>query len=774
MLNANLKELLHDAVTPQRFIPALSSGFVVGLLIVVVELSLASLIFSGPLAGFAPRAAGLMLFGGFAMCLVVALGSGFPSSVCLPEDAPAAIMASVAGGIAASLAGAASPHETAVTVGAALALSTLASGVIFLVLGRFGLGNLMRYMPYPVVGGFMAGIGWLLVQGSVPIITGVSLNLHDLPLLLNADKLLRLLPGVALTLTLLFALRRWSSVFILPGVLALSLGAFALYLGVTGQTLADAGQAGHLLGGMPEGSMLWPVFSLADLSLIRWDALVEQIPQLCTIPLVSAISFLLIASGLETAARRDLDLKHELYLNAVANFIAGPGGSHTGYTALSFSMLGPKTGSDSRLVGVSAALLTGVATFFGAAVLGFVPRFVLGGMVLFLGVATMLDWVVAVRRQVSRLEYALIWAILFAIGLFGFLTGVGFGLVMAAVVFVIKYSRLPVLRQEADMSALPSTKKRSVPDRHILREHGASVRILRVTGYLFFGSANLLSRSVAAHLTPDAGQPHADQPDTDRPHADRAHADRAQAGPAPSHLILDFADVDGFDSSAINCFLRMLQRCAAAGCQVVFASSPPTLQEQLHRSSPLETAGARFLPDLDRALEWCEDAVLAREQARLESQRDAAGRDKLFDLAVDDMLQRLEEEERFEALVERLGPYLDTRQAASGEVIVRQDERPDGVWLLLSGQAEEVARAEAGSAVRLRTLGPGSIAGHAAAGQANPAPGDIVTLTDCSLAFLPALALRRLELEDQATALAFYSLFAASLESRLAGAASSN
>jgi len=759
MLNTNLKELLHDAVTPQRFIPALSSGFVVGLLIIVVELSLASLIFSGPLASFAPRAAGLLLFGGFAMCLVVALGSGFPSSVCLPEDAPAAIMASVAGGIAASLAGSASPHETAVTVGAALALSTLASGVTFLVLGRFGLGNLMRYMPYPVVGGFMAGIGWLLVQGSVPIITGVALNLHDLPLLLNADKLLRLLPGVALTVTLLWALRRWSSVFILPGVLTLSLGAFALYLGVTGQTLADAGQAGHLLGGMPEGSMLWPVFSLADLSLIRWDALVEQIPQLCTIPLVSAISFLLIASGLETAARRDLDLKHELYLNAVANFIAGPGGSHAGYTALSFSLLGPKTGSDSRLVGVSAALLTGVATFLGAAVLGYVPRFLLGGMVLFLGVATMLDWVVAVRRQVSRLEYALIWAILFAIGLFGFLTGVGFGLVMAAVVFVIKYSRLPVLRQETDMSALPSTKKRSVPDRHILREHGSSVRILRVTGYLFFGSANILSRSVAAHLAP---------------HADPAHADQPKAGPAPHHLILDFADVDGFDSSAINCFLRMLQRCAAAGCQVVFASPPPTLQEQLHRSSPLETAGARFLPDRGPGPGVVRGRRAGARAGPLESQRDAAGRDKLFDLAVDDMLQRLEEEERFEALVERLGPYLDTRQAAAGEVMVRQGERPDGVWLLLSGQAEEVARVEAGSAVRLRTLGPGGIAGHAAAGQANPAPGDIVTLTDCSLAFLPGAALRKLELEDQATALAFYSLFAASLESRLAGAASSN
>lgn len=738
------RELLRDAATPARLIPALSSGLVVGLLIVVVQLSLASLIFSGPLAEFASPAAGLTLFGGFVMCLVVALGSSIPSSICLPQDAPAAILATVAAGIAASLAGSGTSREAFATAGAAIALSTVATGGLFLVLGRFQLGDLMRNMPYPVVGGFMAGIGWLLVQGSFSIITGASLSLADLPQFLDAGRIQRMLPAVALTAGLLLALKRWRSVFILPGALVLALGGFFLYLLITGRSLHDAAETGLLLGGMPAETMLWPVFSLSDIAMIRWDALLPQLPQLCTIPLVSVLSFLLIASGLEAAVHSDLDLRHELNLNGLANLLAGPGGSHTGYTALSFSLLGPRTGSDSRLVGVCAALFTGAATFFGASALGFFPRFILGGMVLFLGVSTLLDWLVEARRKVTHLEYALILAILCAIGWFGFLTGVGFGLVMAAVIFVIKYSQLPVVRQVTDAAAMASTRQRSVPDQHLLREQGRQIRILRISGYLFFGSANILNRSVA-----DGLQPH------------------SPAESPPSHMILDFAEVDGFDSSAVNCFLRMFQRCSDAGCQLVFAAAPPALAEQMRRAAPLDTATGRFLPDLDRALEKCEDEVLGRALDRLEDQGGADGRNRLFDLAVDDLLRHLEDAERFEALVERLGPYLESRRLDAGAIILEQGRAPDGVWLLLAGQAEEVFRDPAGCSIRLRTLGPGGMVGQTCGEGGAPAPGTLAALTDCSLAYLSATTLQRLQEEDPAAALAFYRLFTTQLESQV-------
>lgn len=728
MLTAHWRELARDTITPSRLIPALSSGFVVGLLIIIVQLSLATLIFAGPLASFAPAATGLTLFGSFVMGLTVALFSGFPTSVCLPEDAPAAILATVAVGIATSLTGDVDPRAAFATVGAAIAISTLASGVLFLVMGRFGLGKLMRFMPYPVVGGFLAGIGWLLVQGSFSIMTGISLSITELPQLLTVDTLLLATPGIVLALTLLGAMKRWNSVFTLPGVLMLALAAFAVFLAATGQSVADAARNGLLLGGMPESGGLWPVFDTSDLARIRWSALLPQLPQLATIPLASAISFLLIASGIETAARRDLNLKHELYLNGVANLIGGSAGSLTGYTALSFSMLGPKTGSDSRLVGVTAALLCGFATFFGAALLSSFPRFILGGMVLFLGVATLLDWVVAARHQVSRSEYVLILIILCAVAFFGFLAGVGVGLIMATLVFVVKYSRLPVVRKDSDARATRSARHRPLPDQIVLHDNGGSVRILHVMGYLFFGSANSLASTVGKHLEADAD--------------------------VPTHLIVDFTDVDGFDSSAVNCFLRILQRCAAAGCQVVFAQAPASLERQMRRAAPEQAAHALYLADLDHALEYCEDAVLESQRADSEAQRD-----HLFDRAVDDLLLQLEENERFEALIEALGERVKHRSFAAGQTIVAQGDPMPGICLFVAGQAEEIVRDADGSRRRLRTIGAGDMAGQMTA--AATVPADIVARGDCALAFLPMATLREIEESAPSTALAFYQLYIA-------------
>lgn len=740
-----LQELRRDAADSKVLVPALTAGLVNGLLMVVVQLSLASLIFSGPLAQFAPRAAGFTLFGGFVMSLCVALFSSFRTAICLPEDAPAAILGSVALGIAAALAGDPDPRAAFVTVGAAMALSTMGTGVLFLVLGRFRLGNLVRYMPYPVVGGFLAGVGWLLVQGGVSILSGASLSIAGLPELLTPEKLMLCAPGAALALALIVGLARIKHAAVLPGVLALSLAAFGLYLFVSGQGLADADKAGLLLGGMPKGGGLWPVLASGDLSLVRWGALMNAAPQLCTVPLVSAVSFLLICSGLETASRSDLDLRRELYLNAAANLLAGPGGSHAGYTALSFSLFGGMTGVKSRLSGICSALLVGAATFFGASLLGLVPRFLLGGLVLFLGAATLLDWAVYVRTRVTHAEYAIILAILCSIAWFGFLSGVAVGLVLAAVVFVVKYSQLPVVSRDTDAAGLSSVMQRSVPEQHILRAHADEIRVLHATGYLFFGSANTLSSRVAEHL-------------------------HAAPGERPAFIVLDFSEVDGLDSSAVNSLLRTVQRCAAAGCAAVFACAPAGLPEKMAQAGGGDDDGARFEPDLDRALQWCEDAILARELAHMDGHKAADARGALFDSAVDDLLARLEQGERFEALLERLEPYLELRAAASGEVIVRQGETPDGVLLFVSGQAEEVRQEEGGAPVRLRILDAGSMEGRTGDAPDYRAPGGIVALSACSLRFLSTAAQARLEAEAPALALAFHRHFGAVLQERLSAA----
>ena len=55
---------------------------------------------------------------------------------------------------------------------------TLLTGITFLVLGTFRLGNLVRFVPYPVVGGFLAGTGWLLLKGGIGVASSIELHLR--------------------------------------------------------------------------------------------------------------------------------------------------------------------------------------------------------------------------------------------------------------------------------------------------------------------------------------------------------------------------------------------------------------------------------------------------------------------------------------------------------------------------------------------------------------------------------------------------------------------
>ena len=88
------------------------------------------------------------------------------------QDAAAAVLALVATTTALDAFG--SLDRAFLTVVAATMIVTLATGVTFALLGVFRLGNLVRFVPYPVVGGFLAGTGWLLFKGGIGVAASIQ------------------------------------------------------------------------------------------------------------------------------------------------------------------------------------------------------------------------------------------------------------------------------------------------------------------------------------------------------------------------------------------------------------------------------------------------------------------------------------------------------------------------------------------------------------------------------------------------------------------------
>src|SRR5215213_503731 len=155
----------------RQLLSVMSIGLVGGAIVLPLVISFSILIFSSELSSFAAAGIGMVLFGGLIMQLIVALTSSVPGLIGAPQDSPAAVLGIAALTVGARMDGA-SAEAKFMTVGMMVILTSVVSGLFFVFVGAFQLSRFVRFIPYPVVGGFVAGTGLLLVQGALGVMLG--------------------------------------------------------------------------------------------------------------------------------------------------------------------------------------------------------------------------------------------------------------------------------------------------------------------------------------------------------------------------------------------------------------------------------------------------------------------------------------------------------------------------------------------------------------------------------------------------------------------------
>ena len=438
-------------------------------------------IFSGPLAVYLPQALGLILVGNAIVCGGIVLLSSYSGTIGVEQDTSAALMALAAAAIVAAMPAMAVAEQFA-TVVMMIVLTTTLTGLVFLGLGVFKLGGLTRFLPYPVIGGFLAGTGWLLLQGGVGVMAGTPFgwNWAEIP------QLLRWLPGVILGIVLFVAVKRIPKALTLPLVLVLATGLFYAVAAMMNISIAQLESDEWLLGTFPSGS-LWEFPLNAQLvSQVNWLVLMEQLPNVVPVAIVSVVGLLLNSSGLELVVKKDIDLNRELVGAGVSNLVAGPLGGLVGYPTISLSSLNFSMSGGMRLAGVVTALLVGVTALVGASFLMYVPKMMLGGILVFLGLAFLFEWIYEAWFKFPRIEFAIILSILGVIVIRGYLEGVIVGLVLAIVLFAISYSRVPVARYAVSGAEYSSRTTRNPQALQVLNEHGSELYVLQTARISLF------------------------------------------------------------------------------------------------------------------------------------------------------------------------------------------------------------------------------------------------------------------------------------------------
>ncbi len=713
-----------------RCLTIATAGLISGVLTIAMACAFSALIFAGPLSGYVSTGISLILFGAFVLGTVTALTSSYAGTVARPHEIPAAIVAIIAASIAGHMTAGASGAAVFATVLAAIFIASCATGIFFLLLGYLDLGNLIRFVPYPVIGGFLAGTGLLLVKGAFGVMTDRALTLENMTYLASSGLLIKWLPGLVFALVLFFVLRWRNHYLVMPVWLAISFTLFFAIAHAAGATFGSLRAGGWLIGSI-EGSGARDL-TLSAVSQVDWRLVAAQTGKFLTILILSCISLLLNASGLEIVVKEDIDLNRELRATGFANLLSGFTGSTVGFHSLSLSALGYSMGAKSRMVGVISAFLCGSIVVFGSSLLAYFPRPIMGGVLLFLGLTFLYEWLYRTWSRLPKTDYVLIVFILVIIGMFGFLQGVAVGMLVAIVIFVVKYSHVSVVKHSLSGTTFQSNVDRAPVQKQVLAGKGGGIYILKLQGFIFFGTANDLYDRIRK---------------------------RANDGalPALRFAVLDFRLVNGLDSSAVNTFIKMGEQARSAGYVLVFAQVPEDALALFRREGfePGHTGPFRVFPDLDLAAQWCEDEILRSEHMLLEHE--------VYPL--EERLRELFPGDAGE--VRELMEYAERKEVPAGFYLIRQNDPPHSLYYLESGRATVNLEDASGQTVRLRTLGPGTIIGELGLYLREPSTASVVTEAQSVFYKITVEALQRMEKEGPHLAAAFHRFIIRQMGERL-------
>jgi SulP family sulfate permease len=706
----------------------IAAGVIIGAVETVLAVAFAAFIFGGLLSKNLPDGIGLYLAAAAVTVAAFAWRGGRRGVVGSVQDAAAAVLAAAASAAAAK---AAALQQVAIVVGlkdyeapdvfltviAATLVVTVLCGVCFLVLGWRRWGNLIRFVPYPVVGGFLAGTGWLLLTGGIYLASSVQVDLNRIDDLSRPYSLMRWLPALAFGIVLLLATRIVRKPLVIPVTIGIGLAGFVLVALASGAALDEIREGRWLLGPF-ETTRLWQPWTLRAVSGADWGAVVGSWPTIATAVFVAALALLFNVGGTELVLDRDLDTNVELRDAGVLNVVSGALGGIPGYHALSLTALAARMNVNARRAGLIAALVPLAAVVAGASVVELIPRTIVSGVLVFLGLAFLVDWVWDKRKILPRIEYLVVLVILAVIIAQGYLAGIVVGLVLAALLFAFSYGRVDLVRQVSFGDAYHSNVDRPPAERAALRALRDRVLILRLSGFVFFGSTARLLERIRA---------------------------RVESSP-PRFLVIDLRRVTGMDASAVVAFSKAMRLASSHGSELVFTGASEPVRAELERGGVTEQRESlRFEPDLDRGLERCEEVLLA-EEVEAAGEQVTRGPD---------------------GLPAGLAPYMERVAVSEGTVVLRQEEPPGDLYVLVEGRLAVQTVTPEGRRVRLRILRPGVVIGELAFYTGAPRTADVVAETPCVVLRCSREQIARIESDDPVAAIVLHRWFAETLAGRL-------
>jgi len=508
----------------------ITGGITAGVVALPLALALGVASGLGPMAG---------LYGAMAVGFFAALFGGTPSQI----SGPTGPMVVVLAGLFASLSGNTELIFTAVIL----------AGLIQIAFGFLGIGQYIRLVPYPVISGFMTGIGAIIiilqlgrVFGHEPP-GGTIGALSYLPTALADINFATLALGIG---TLVIAYK-WPAKLgkYIPGALA------ALVIGTLASLFISVPVLGEIPTGLP--SLQLPAYDTQSIFLVLEAAIILAI--------LGSIDSLLTSLVADNMTRTRHNSNKELVGQGIGNTVAGLMGGIAGAGATMRTVVNIRSGGKERLSGMIHSLVL-LAVILGLSPLASqIPHAVLAGILVKVGL-DIVDWSYLKRAHKGpRWDFALMLLVLGLTVFVDLITAVGVGVVLAALAFVRQIAQI----QLEQLNNLPENLEDEA-ENALLKQAKDKVLLFSFGGPLSFGAA-----------------------------ADVGHHVRESVKPGSKVLILDFSRVPTMDVSAAMAVETVTIDALSSGRSLYICGANQAVQRVLNSINANHSATVMFKTRLE-------------------------------------------------------------------------------------------------------------------------------------------------------------------------------
>lgn len=605
------------------------------------------------------------------------------------------------------------------------------AGLFQVLFGMVGLGRLIKYIPYPVVSGYLTGVGLIIIGSQLPKLVGapagtslfhslISPELWDwhamavggatIAAILGAPMLTRKMPATIL------------------GVLAGVLTYFALSLqNESLQTVVNNPLVIGTLGVSSEGYFSEITGRWQEMGDLRLGQVAALLGSALTLAVLLSIDTLKTCVVLDQMTRTRHHPNRELLAQGIANIAASSVGGIPGAGTMGATLINLSSGATTRASGLVEGVMTLLAALLLSNFIAWIPVAALAAGLIVVGFR-MIDRepLRFIQSPATVFDFGVVLAVVLVALSVGLIAASGVGVALAIVLFLREQIGGTVVRHKFYANQISSTWHRPEAETRILEHKGDQAVIFELQGSLFFGTTQQLYGLLEPELK------------------------------TRSFIILDMKRVQSVDVTAAHMLNQLRDALAERHAFLILSNVRENLPNGRNLREFLEQTGVmekqetvRIFGELDQAIEWVEDRILGESEVVAPPPEEA--------LELNQM--ELFKDRKDETLADLLG-CLEKRTYAAGQTVYSRGEPGDALFLIRRGSVKIFASLGAGRTRHIATFGRGDFFGGLAFLDGRPRANDATAAVETDFYVLSLEQFNRLA--DEHKKLAFTLLMAIS------------